>query len=192
MVDYPVPKKKPSKRKNAAAKKRGMALEKLVDEANRFYLEHDKAVIHKKPTPIQTVRVDYPAREKAKITEAYYRKPSTTDYNGIYRGHYIDFDVKETNHKTSYALKNIHDHQIEHLRRVQKHGGLAFILIHVKREDAFFLLPFEKLERYLARAKKGRKSMTFAEIAAEGFAIDEGYRPRLDYLKAVEAYLEKN
>jgi len=190
MVDYPIPKKKAVKRKSSSKKRRGMALEKLVDEANRFYLEHDKAIIHKKPTPIQTVNVDYPAREKAKITEAYYRKPSTTDYNGIYKGFYIDFDVKETSHKTSYALKNIHEHQIEHLSRVKRHGGLTFILIHVKREDAFFLLPFERLEKYLERAKTGRKSMTFAEIAAEGFRIEEGYRPRLDYLRAVDTYLK--
>ena len=189
MVDYPVPKKRPAKRKSSAGKNRGLALEKLVEEANRFYLANDRAIIHKKPTPIQTVNVDYPAREKAKITEAYYRRPSTTDYNGIYKGFYIDFDVKETSHKTSYALKNIHDHQIEHLRRVKEHGGLAFILIHVKREDAFFLIPFERLARYLERAEHGRKSMTFTEIAAEGFAIEEGFRPRLDYLKAGDAYL---
>ncbi len=190
MVDYPIPKKKRPSRKKSPKRNRGMALEKLVDEANRFYLEQDRAVIHKKPTPIQTVHVDYPAREKAKITEAYYRKPSTTDYNGIYKGFYIDFDVKETNHKTSYALKNVHDHQIEHLRRVKDHGGLAFLIIHIKKEDAFFLLPFERIEPYLARAESGRKSMTFAEIAAEGFEIVEGYRPRLDYLKAVDSYLD--
>ena len=48
------------------------------------------AVIHKKPTPVQIVNVHYPMRSKAVINEAYFRTPSTTDYNGIYNGHYLD------------------------------------------------------------------------------------------------------
>ena len=44
---------------------------------------HGLAVIHKKPTPIQIVRVDYPQRSRAKIVEAYFRQASTTDYSGF-------------------------------------------------------------------------------------------------------------
>ena len=70
---------------------RGMSLEKDINQSNTYYLDEDKAVIHKKPTPVTIVKVDYPARNKAKITEAYYAESSTTDYNGIYKGKYIDF-----------------------------------------------------------------------------------------------------
>src|SRR5699024_9971007 len=45
---------------------RGMTLEKDLDFANSYYLEHGRAVIHKKPTPVQIVNVDYPSRNKAK------------------------------------------------------------------------------------------------------------------------------
>ena len=70
---------------------RGMRLENDINDSNKYYRELDKALIYKKPTPIQVVHVDYPKRQRAKITEAYYKTPSTTDYNGVYRGKYIDF-----------------------------------------------------------------------------------------------------
>lgn len=64
---------------------RGMRLENDINDSNKYYRELDKALIYKKPTPVQVVHVDYPKRQRAKITEAYYKTPSTTDYNGVYR-----------------------------------------------------------------------------------------------------------
>ena len=65
----------------------GMMFENALNTTNEYYRIHNKAIIYKKPTPIQVVRVDYPSRSAAKIVEAYYRTPSTTDYNGIYKGY---------------------------------------------------------------------------------------------------------
>ena len=64
-------------------RKLGMELEKQINEANEYYRENEIALIYKKPTPVQIVRVNYPKRSRAKIIEAYYKTPSTTDYNGI-------------------------------------------------------------------------------------------------------------
>ena len=69
---------------------RGMNLEEDLNLTNKYYLANGIANIHKKPTPIQIVRVDYPKRSAAKIVEAYFKTPSTTDYNGIYKGKYLD------------------------------------------------------------------------------------------------------
>lgn len=84
---------------------RGMTLEDEINKSNQYYLREGIAVIHKKPTPIQIVSVDYPKRSAARIKEAYFRRASTTDYNGVYHGKYIDFDAKETKNKTSFPLK---------------------------------------------------------------------------------------
>ncbi|WP_217608713.1 Holliday junction resolvase RecU, partial [Bacillus sp. GbtcB15] len=63
---------------------RGMSLEDDLNETNKYYLENQVAVIHKKPTPVQIVNVDYPRRSAAVIKEAYFKQSSTTVYNGIY------------------------------------------------------------------------------------------------------------
>ena len=97
---------------------RGMSLENDINASNQYYLTNDIAVIFKKPTPIQIVKVDYPKRSAAKITDAYFEKQSTTDYNGVYKGRYIDFEAKSTKNSTSFPLANISSHQIEHLKNI--------------------------------------------------------------------------
>lgn len=185
MIQYPN-KKALYESKKISTKNRGMTFEALIDESNVFYLTQNIAVIHKKPTPIQIVSVDYPNRKKAKISEAYYRTPSTTDYNGVYKGYYIDFDVKESHHSTSFPIKNIQKHQIEHLRQVHEHRGIAFILIYFKKQGTIHLLPYEKLAFFQMRALNGRKSISYDELLKEGLLVKEGYRPSVDYLKAVD------
>ena len=75
---------------------RGMTLESELNITNEYYRVIDKAYIYKKPTPIKIVKVDYPSRDKAKIKEAYFTLPSTTDNKGLYKGKTIDLEAKET------------------------------------------------------------------------------------------------
>lgn len=106
-----------------------------INESNAYYLEKDIAIIHKKPTPIGVVK-----QVANKITEAYFKSPSTTDYNGLYAGKYIDFEAKETKNKTSFPLDNIHPHQIEHMRKIVKHKGICFLIIRFVSQMETYLL----------------------------------------------------
>lgn len=165
----------------------GMNLEQAINETNIYYLNNNIAVIHKKPTPVQIVKVNYPSRNKAVITEAYYKTPSTTDYNGIYKGKYIDFDAKENHNKTSFPLANVAEHQIEHLKMIQKHGGIAFLLVAWNIYDEFYLLPFDVLNEYWENSKKdGRKSIPYETFKNRAYLVKEGYLPRLNYLKVID------
>ncbi len=64
-------------------RKLGMELEKEINIANEYYRDNQIALIYKKPTPVQIVRVNYPKRSRAKIVEAYYkthRQPIITEF----------------------------------------------------------------------------------------------------------------
>lgn len=121
---------------------RGMRFEEAINQSNEYYLTHDKAVVHKKPTPLQIVKVDYPKRSAAVIKEAYFRQPSTTDYNGVYQGYYLDFEAKETKNKRSFPLKNFHQHQITHMQQCLKQRAICFVLLWFSSLNRcfFFLL----------------------------------------------------
>lgn len=191
MVNYPI-KKVVSTKISRSQSNRGMDLEAAINQTNEAYISSDIAYIYKKPIPIQVVKVDYERRSAAKISEAYYKVPSTTDYNGIYRGKYIDFEAKETKGKTSFPLKNIHEHQVTHLSNVVRHGGIGFILVHFSSIGKTFLLDEQHVKRFYERKEDGRKSITLEEFKMFGHEVMEGYVKRLDYLKVVnQVYFEE-
>ena len=130
-------------------KNRGMTLEGEINQSNEYYIEIGKAFIYKKPTPIKIVNVDFPSKNKAVIKEAYFSTPSTTDYNGLYKGKYIDFEAKETKSKTAFALTNIHPHQIKHLENIDNNGGIAFIIVRFTTLNETYLITAERFLNYI-------------------------------------------
>ncbi|RHM59760.1 MULTISPECIES: Holliday junction resolvase RecU [Coprobacillaceae] len=187
MVNYPNKKKGQYTTRTIEGKhdtaRRGMHLEEDINLSNEYYLSHDIAVIHKKPTPIQIVKVQYPARTAAKIVEAYFKTPSTTDYNGLYKGKYIDFEAKET--KTmSFPFVNISTHQINHLDAIIRHQGIAFVIIAFTRVNEVYLIDASYIIEAYRYGK--RQSMKYEAIKEKGHLIKQGYLPRLDYLDIVD------
>ena len=163
---------------------RGSSLEKDINDSNSYYRELEKALIYKKPTPIQVVRVDYPQRNRAKIVEAYYRTPSTTDYNGLYRGKYIDFEAKETKNKMNFPLQMIHPHQIKHLERVIRQKGIGFFIIRFTYYQQTLLVDASLLIREIRNTNKS--AIPYAWFQKNGHLIQEGLCPRLKYLDIVD------
>ena len=170
--------------KTLSHKNRGMTLEADLNITNEYYRDIDKAYIYKKPTPIKITKVDYPSRVEAVIKEAFFTVPSTTDYNGIYKGKYIDFEAKETKSKTSFSLNNIHKHQIEHLKNINRHGGIAFLIVRFTVLNETYLLEITKLLDFIN--KEDRKSIPISYFKNNAYLIKDNYRPRLDYLKIVD------
>ncbi|WP_265738320.1 Holliday junction resolvase RecU [Pseudalkalibacillus salsuginis] len=166
---------------------RGMTFEEDINHTNAHYLHIGKSVIHKKPTPVQIVSVDYPKRSAAVIKEAYFKQPSTTDYNGVYRGRYIDFEAKETRNRTSFPLTNFHQHQIDHLKRVVEQEGICFILVRFNASQQDYLMEVAHLFHFWDQQDNGgRKSIPKTYFEEKAHLIQLGYNPRIDYLKIVD------
>jgi len=188
-MNYPNGKKKTNTSvKNINKSNLGMSLENDINTSNAFYQNLDLAIIHKKPTPITIVNVDYPKRAKAKITEAYFKLPSTTDYNGIYKGKYIDFEAKECNSKTSFPFTSIHTHQIKHLDSVIRHGAIAFIIIRMNKFSEDYLIDAKVFIDFYNNTT--RKSITYDWIKENGHLINCFYQKPCDYLSVVEKVYE--
>ena len=165
-----------------SAANRGMSLEEDINLSNEYYRDNGIALIHKRPTPINIVKVDY--SKGARITDAYFEKQSTTDYNGVYKGKYIDFEAKNTKSKTAFPLSNISEHQIVHLKNVLLHGGIAFFIISFQMLDEIYLLDAKFVIEFYEHGS--RKSIHYEVFKKEGVLIKQDYAPRLHYIEAVD------
>lgn len=173
-----------SKRRLQSAANRGMSLEQDINLSNEYYKNKGQALITKRPTPVNVVKVDY--EKGARIIDAYFEKQSTTDYNGVYQGKYIDFEAKSTNNKTSFPLNNISKHQIEHLKNVLLHGGICFFIIEFSLINKLFLLDAKIMIEYIKTSD--RKSIPLSVFKEKALELSYGFSPRIDYLSAVKKF----
>lgn len=165
----------------------GMSLEKDVSKSCDYFIEKGTAIFYKKPTPIHVYNVA--TDNHFHITEAYFETKSTTDYNGLYRGKYIDFECKETRAK-NVLMERIKEHQIKHLMRVKSLGGIAFYLIRFAAYDETYILDVSYVgERYLNNC---RRSFTRDFVKEHGTLVINSYSPRLNLTRALdEAYFSE-
>ena len=140
---------------------RGSTLEDMINMTNESYREKGLALIQKIPTPITPINIDQSTRH---ITLAYFDKQSTVDYIGTVQGIPVCFDAKECAADT-YSLANIHEHQIDFMRKFEKQKGIAFIILMYTGKDECYYIPFRDIEKFSERAKKGgRKSFRYDEV----------------------------
>ncbi len=168
---------------------RGMDLEQDINITNQYYVDKNIAFIYKKPTPITVTKIDY-KNNSVIIKEGYFKEPSTTDYNGLYKGLYIDFEAKETSSKTSFPLSNIHKHQIVHLKHIIDNGGIGFLIVRFSSLNKDFILMAKDLMSFLKN--NDRKSIPLDYFLDNGYEINISYMPRLDYLKVIDMIIGGN
>lgn len=169
--------------KNIDFSNRGMNLEFDLNITNKYYLDNNIAIVYKKPTPIKVINVDY-NNKGHEINKAYFEKPSTTDYNGIYKGKYIDFEAKEVKNSKYFPLSNIHKHQLKHIFSVLEHGGISFIIVRFEKLNKTFYLDGKILQAFIN--KNERSSIPLEVFENDGHLIKEKYNIRINYIDIID------
>lgn len=140
---------------------RGSMLEDMINRTNEKYRENHLALIQKIPTPITPIKIDEKSRH---ITLAYFEQKSTVDYMGAVQGIPVCFDAKECT-KETFALQNIHEHQVHFMKDFERQGGIAFFLIYYTHKEVFYYLRLKDLLVFWERMEQGgRKSFQFEEL----------------------------
>ncbi len=165
---------------------RGSSFEELINRTNEKYEQSHLALIQKIPTPITPVKFD---KETRHISLAYFEQQSTVDYIGVVQGIPVCFDAKECAVDT-FALSNIHEHQVFFMREFERQGGLAFILIYYTAKDIMYYLTFAALDVFWKRKEEGgRKSFRFDELD-ESFIIEPKPGILVPYLDLIQKDLD--
>ncbi len=143
---------------------RGSTLEDLINRTNDKYRDAGLALIQKIPTPITPINID---KSNKQITLAYFDQKSTVDYIGAVQGIPVCFDAKECA-KETFALANIHEHQVQFMKEFEAQGGIAFFLLYYSCTDIFYYLKLDKLLEFWNRMLEGgRKSFRYDELDPE-------------------------
>ncbi|MDE6944013.1 MAG: Holliday junction resolvase RecU, partial [Lachnospiraceae bacterium] len=101
----------------------------------------------------------------------------------------VCFDAKECAADT-FALQNIHEHQVKFMGEFEKQKGVAFFLIYYTHKDSFYYLPYEMLRFFWDRAKEGgRKSFRYEELNPS-YVLPKKHGILVPYLDALQRDLE--
>ncbi len=143
---------------------RGSTLEELINNTNDIYKEHGLGLVQKIPTPITPIKMN---EDHSQITLAYFDQKSTVDYIGAVQSFPVCFDAKECNGST-FALANIHEHQVHFMDEYEKQGGISFLIIYFTSQDRLHYLRYAKLREFWDRMNSGgRKSFRTDELEEE-------------------------
>ena len=165
---------------------RGSLLEDLINRTNETYREKGLALIQKIPTPITPIRID---KEHRHITLAYFEQKRTVDYIGAVQGIPVCFDAKECAVET-FALQNIHPHQVQFMEEFERQGGISFLLIYYTGKNEMIYLPYREMKKFWDRKEAGgRKSFRFEELSCY-FPIHPIGGILVPYLDAIQKDLD--
>ncbi len=161
---------------------RGSNLEELINLTNDKYRDKKLALIQKVPTPITPVEIDQATRH---ITLAYFDQKSTVDYIGAVQGIPVCFDAKECKLDT-FALNNIHEHQMRFMQDFEDQEGVAFFLINYTHKNLYYYMRFREIKGFWERMEQGgRKSIRFDELDKDWFFTEKAglFVPYLNMLQ---------
>ncbi|AJD92054.1 hypothetical protein JMA_27370 [Jeotgalibacillus malaysiensis] len=167
--------------KSRSHSNRGMMLEAYIDMANIKYRQSGRAEIIKQYPEVKATMTD-----GARIRSGFFKGKGAPDYIGLIGKLPVCFDAKQTSNKTSFELKNIHDHQVKYFERWTAQGGKAFLIVCFTKLNETYLLPYEVLkERWQDAVNGGAKSIPLMVFKEQAIEVKPGSGLTIDWLPAV-------
>ena len=115
---------------------------------------------------------------------------SVCSNGGAVQGIPVCFDAKECAVDT-FALQNIHQHQVQFMRDFEKQQGIAFFLIYYTSRDLMYYMSIRDLDVFWERMEQGgRKSFRFDELNKE-FFIKPKIGQMVPYLEMIQLDLRR-
>ncbi|WP_425381841.1 Holliday junction resolvase RecU [Spiroplasma endosymbiont of Polydrusus pterygomalis] len=110
-------------------------------------------------------------------TNKIFKAKSNVDYHDVYHGKYLCFEVKSTKYLT-LPWNNFKKQQLQSLEKAFYFNTISFIIIYFSECNTFFLFFWEK-SKFL---KKQKKTLTYKEIAKNGYKLEIVYPFYLNFL----------
>ena len=112
------------------------------------------------------------------------------DYIGAVQGIPVCFDAKECAFDT-FALENIHEHQVSFMNSFERQEGIAFFLIYFTAHEQFYYLRIQDLMRFWERASSGgRQSFRIDELDPQWFFLMKEQNSTIPYLEMIQLDLQ--
>lgn len=91
--------------------------------------------------------------------------------------------------KVTFPLKNIHEHQLEHMKECCEQGGIAFVIFYFSSLKEYYLLEYKWIEQFIYDSSSKRQSIPLTYIQEHGQSISLSLQMTLNYLDAVDTLL---
>ncbi|MCR4716676.1 MAG: Holliday junction resolvase RecU [Lachnospiraceae bacterium] len=160
---------------------RGSTLEEVINLTNEKFRESGLALVTKIPTPIKPVKID---SDGHRITLAYFEEKSTVDYVGVVQGIPLCFDAKNCDADT-FAMSNLHEHQLEYMRDFENQGGYAFFLVYFSKHNVYYYLTLREATYHADGREEFKKHIKFDEIDEE-YIIPVEKNIYVNYIKILQ------
>ncbi len=143
---------------------RGMFLETIINRTLEHYEARNVAYISKRHLPIKVYAF------AGKRVQGWLDAKTQTDYYGVFKGKYLDFEAKQTN-TDSFPLSNVRPHQLAHMRKVSSYGAIAFFVVYFQKHDEFYLMRLADFLKYV-NDHPDRKSIPHGHFKSNAIRLE--------------------
>ena len=123
-------------------KNKGMYIEELMNNTAMYYDENRICYIEKRFLPI------IPLSITNNIVKGKLIKKSSVDYCCIYKGRYIDIELKQTD-EDEFDVRKIKSHQLSHLEKINYLKGKAYLMIYFFKRDVIYMIEYKDLFNFI-------------------------------------------